>query len=192
MIVIVLPDIPAEDRLLSQARQGNHDALMRIYESYFPPIFNFIRLRVDDLTLAEDMASDVFVKLVEALRGKNAPQHSLRGWLFRVARNQIADHYGRSRNLTTEALEEWIPTPDEHDPEMHFMRSHELERTRRALRMMADDQQEVLLLRFGQSLSLQETADLMGRSTSAIKSLQFRAVNTLRQILGEVQVENHG
>lgn len=190
MIVIVLPDIPAEDKLLAQARQGNRDALMQIYESYFPPVYNFIRLRVDDLTLAEDMASEVFTKLVESLQGRNAPHHSLRGWLFRVARNQISDFYGRNRQLTTDVLDEWIPAPVENDPEMQFIRSNDLERTRRALRMLAADQQEVLLLRFSQNLSLQETADVMGRNLNAIKSLQFRAVNTLRQILGELQVEN--
>src|SRR5574341_860709 len=108
MIIIVLPDIPSEDRLLATARQGSREALMQIYEGYFPPIYNFIRLRVDDPIQAEDMASEVFVKLVEAMRGPHAPRHSLRGWLFRVARNQISDYYGRNRQLTTEALDEWI------------------------------------------------------------------------------------
>jgi RNA polymerase sigma-70 factor, ECF subfamily len=190
MIIIVLPDIPSEDRLLEKARQGNREALMQIYESYFPPIYNFIRLRVDDLNQAEDMASEVFVKLVEAMRGRNAPHHSLRGWLFRVARNQISDYYGRNRQLTSEALDEWVPAPTEDDPEAQFMRSTDLARTRRALRMLAPDQQEVLLLRFNQGLNLQETADVMGRNISAIKSLQFRAIDTLRKILGELQLEN--
>ena len=123
MILIVLPDIPAEDHLLARARQGDRTALMEIYESYFAPVYNFIRLRIDDLYLAEDMASEVFVKLVVALKGRNAPRHSLRGWLFRVARNQISDHYGRNHDLTTEALEEWIPASDDNDPETEFMRS---------------------------------------------------------------------
>ncbi|MBZ0284941.1 MAG: sigma-70 family RNA polymerase sigma factor [Anaerolineae bacterium] len=193
MIFIVLPDIPAEDRLLAQARKGNQDAMMRIYESYFPPIYNFIRLRVDDPAVAEDLASDVFLKLVDALRGRNAPHHSLRGWLFRVARNLLHDHYGRSQEITTEALEEWILDTGDSDPEIQFMHTLNIERTRQALRMLVPDQQEVIILRFGQSLSLQETADIMGRQISAIKSLQFRAVNTLRQILGEMQLETgHG
>jgi len=193
MIVIVLPDIPAEDELLAQARRGNQNAMMRIYESYFPPIYNFIRLRVDDPSLAEDLASDVFLKLVDALRGRNAPHHSLRGWLFRVARNVLHDHYGKNQQLTTETLEEWVIASGDTDPEVQFMHTLNIERTRQALRMLAPDQQEVLILRFGQSLSLQETADIMGRQISAIKSLQFRAVNTLRQILGEIQLEiQHG
>src|SRR5689334_18424838 len=101
MILIVLPDITIEDRLLAQARQGDREALMRIYDTYFPPIFNFIRLRVDDTLLAEDLASDVFIKLVETLHGRNAPHHSLRGWLFKVARNRIHDHYRANKNITS-------------------------------------------------------------------------------------------
>jgi RNA polymerase sigma-70 factor (ECF subfamily) len=190
MIVIVLPDIGAEDRLLMQARGGDRHALMRIYEDYFPPIYNFIRLRVDDRQLAEDLASEVFVKLVDAMRGRNAPRHSLRGWLFKVARNLIHDHYRQNRQITIEALEEWIPAPMDDDLESQLIRSISTEHARHALRMLVPDQQEVLILRFGQNLSLQETADIMGRNANAIKALQFRAVNALRQILGEGQQEN--
>lgn len=189
MIVIVLPDISVEDRLLEQARSGQRNALMQIYESYFPPVYNFIRLRVEDRQVAEDLTSDVFVKLAEAVRGRNAPRHSLRGWLFQVARNVLHDHYRQNRGVTTEALEEWIPAPMEDDLETQLIQSISIERARQALRMLAPDQQEVLILRFGQNLSLQETADIMGRKSNAIKALQFRAVNTLRQILGQAKRE---
>lgn len=189
MIFIVLPDIGIEDRLLAQARQGDREALMRIYDTYFPPIYNFIRLRVDDTALAEDLASDVFIKLVETVRGKNAPHHSLRGWLFRVARNRLHDHYRQNKNMTSEALEEWTPIPSDDEPEEQFLRSLQVEQARSALLKLSADQQEVLILRFGQGLGLQETADIMDRNISAIKSLQFRAVNALRQILGETRLE---
>jgi RNA polymerase sigma-70 factor (ECF subfamily) len=189
MIFIVLPDIPMEDRLLAQAREGSQAAVMRIYESYFPPIYNFIRLRVSDPVLAEDLASDVFLKLVNALRGRTAPRHSLRGWLFRVARNAIHDHYGKNRQMTTEALEEWMPAPSDNEPEVMFIRSLSVERARNAIRRLPAEQQEVLILRFGQMLSLEETADILGKKIGAVKSLQFRAVNTLRAVLGELHME---
>lgn len=162
---------------------------MRIYDTYFPPIYNFIRLRVEDTLLAEDLASDVFIKLVEILRGRNAPHHSLRGWLFKVARNRIHDHYRANRNLTSEAIEEWVPSPSDDEPEEQFIRTLQIEQARTALLKLSADQQEVLVLRFGQGLGLQETADIMDRNVSAIKSLQFRAVNALRQILGETRQE---
>lgn len=190
MIVLVLPDIPAEDQLLTRAKRGDQSAIMEIYESYFPPIYQFLRLRVQDADLAEDLASDVFVKFVDSLGTRAAPRKSLRGWLFRVARNELSRHYGKMRQYPTETLEEWVPANPETDPEVQFMQNMDVERSRQALRMLAVDQQEVLILRFGQALSLQETADVMGKSVSAIKSLQFRAVSTLRDILGEMRVEN--
>jgi RNA polymerase sigma-70 factor (ECF subfamily) len=189
MIIIILPDISVEDRLLAQARAGSQEAVMEIYEHYFPPIYQFLRLRVEDRAAAEDLASDVFVRFVESLGGRSAPRTSLRGWLFRVARNKVNDYYGRQRQFPSATLDEWIPASSDTDPETEFIRRMSLERSRTALRRLPADQQEVLILRFGQALNLQETADIMDRSVSAIKSLQFRAVNTLRQALGELRLE---
>jgi RNA polymerase sigma-70 factor (ECF subfamily) len=135
--------------------------------------------------VAEDLTSEVFVKLIAALRGRTAPRHSLRGWLFRVARNVLSDHYGGAERFSTEALEEWIPASHDHDPEIEFIRSVSMVQAQSALRMLVAEQQEVLILRFGQQLNLQETADIMGKNVGAIKQLQFRAINTLRQILSE-------
>lgn len=184
MILIVLPDIAAEDRLLAQARRGNQDAVMQIYEQYFPPIYKFIRLRVEDRTLAEDLASEVFVRLVTAFQNRKGPRHSLRGWLFRVARNLLHDHYGQPFSTTT--LAEWMPASGDEDPESLAIQALDAAQARRALRLLSDEQQEVLILRFGQGLSLEETADIMGKRVGAVKSLQFRAVSTLRQILTQV------
>jgi RNA polymerase sigma-70 factor (ECF subfamily) len=190
MVVIVLPDIPAEDRLLARAQRGDDAAILQIYEGYFSAIYSYIRLRVDDPETAEDLASDVFVKMVNAFRGRSAPRHSLRGWLFKVARNTISTHYGKIRRFPTTTLEEWMPDDTHGDLEVRFLRAVGAERARRALGMLAPDQQEVLILRFGQMLDLEETADVMGKSIGAVKSLQFRAVNTLRGILGETQVKH--
>lgn len=189
MIFLVFPDIPTEDRLLAQARQGSKEAMMTIYETYFPPIYQFIRLRVVDSTLAEDLASDVFVKLVEALQGRTAPKVSLRGWLFKVARNLVYKHYGKTRQFPTTTLEEWLPASSYDNPEVEFMRMLSAERARSAIQQLSPDQQEVLALRFGQVLSLEETAAVMDKTVGAVKQLQFRAVNTLRTILKQMGME---
>jgi RNA polymerase sigma-70 factor (ECF subfamily) len=188
MIVIVLPDLPTEYDLLEQASRGDQEALRQIYVAYFTPVYQFIRIRVGDAQVAEDLASDVFLDFVAAVKGRSAgPRQNLRGWLFRVARNKIYDQYGKDRQYSTTTLEEWIPdTPDE-NPEAQFVRALNVERAREALQQLAPDQQEVLILRFGQMLNLQETADIMGKSVSAVKSLQFRAVERLRYILSEME-----
>lgn len=183
MIALVLPDYQTEDGLLDRARAGDEQAMTRIYDDYFPPVYQYIRLRVGDAALAEDLAADVFVRLVKAFRGHTAPRHSLRGWLFQVARNLIHDRRGRDGRLPQATLQDWMPASSEHEPETQVMRGYTAERLRAALGRLNAEQQEVVVLRFGQMLSLQETADIMGKSVSAVKALQFRAVQTLRALL---------
>ncbi|MDQ7025599.1 MAG: sigma-70 family RNA polymerase sigma factor [Anaerolineae bacterium] len=183
MLFIVLPDIAIEDQLLSRAQQDNTAALREIYTTYFPPVFRYIRLRVANIQEAEDLTGDVFLKLITAFRGKNPPKQSLRGWLFRVARNVMYDYYSKKKKFTETALEDWIPASDSLDPEVQFIRSMSAERARVAILQLKFDQQEVVILRFGHMLSLQETAAIMSKSISSIKSLQFRALNNLRRSL---------
>lgn len=187
MIFLVLPDPFDEDRILAQARQGDQEAVMQLYDRYLSPIYQFIRLRVGDADSAQDITAQVFMKFVEALPGPTAPRQHLRGWLFRVAHNELYNHYGRESQIPMDTLEEWLPAPTESQPEAQFMQHHSIEETRNALQQLSPDQQEVLILRFGQMLSLQETADIMDRSISAVKSLQVRALNTLRHIFTETQ-----
>lgn len=183
MILIVLPDPSIEDRLLFRLQQGDDGAVIAVYKQFFSPLFHYTRLKTGDATLAEDIVSDVFVKLIRSLGTNSAPRSHLRGWLFRVARNEIATHYQKADKVNVIHLEEWMPAPTETNPDQVIGDVLDIHRMRHAMRMLNDEQQEVLILRFGQRLSLKETADLMDKSISAIKSLQFRAVDTLRQIL---------
>jgi RNA polymerase sigma-70 factor (ECF subfamily) len=185
MIVLILPDISEDDDLMTRARRGEQDAMMQIYERYFQPIYQFVRLRTGDPALAEDIAGNVFLKLIRAVRTGSAPRSHLRGWLFTVARNEIAQHFGRNRAYPTTTLEEWVPANTDHEPEPSFIQRLDIDRARAALRKLAPDQQEVILLRFGQALSLKETASIMGKSVVAIKSLQARAVKTLQLHLAD-------
>jgi RNA polymerase sigma-70 factor (ECF subfamily) len=191
MIIIVLPDIVEEDRLMGRARRGDKTALSTIYQDYFSPVYNFIRLRVSDQQQADDLTSDVFVKLMTAFRDGKAPRQSLRGWLFRVARNVLYDYYGTGKSYTEEALEEWVPASREDtDPEIALLQAADSVRVRQAMQRLPLEQQEVLVLRFAQALSVEETADIMGKNINTVKSLQFRAVNALRQRLGATPEAN--
>jgi len=186
-ILLALPDLPDEDRLLRQARKGDRQAIARIYDSFFDPIYQFLHWRVNDPAVAEDLTSEVFLKLLTALQDARAPRDTLRGWLFRVARNVLVDHYrGAPRTMP---LDEDAPLAHDGDLETELGAAHDADRVRQVMGMLASDQQEVLILRFGEMMSLQETANSMGRSVSAIKSLQFRAVDTLRRLLAEIEPE---
>lgn len=190
MIVLVLPDIQTDDARLAKARRGDREAIGAIYRSYYEPVYQFVRLRVGNAQIAEDLTSDIFVKFIRALKADKGPHSSLRGWIFRVARNAIYDHYGSKEvPLPDETLDQWMSTDDDTDPEVRALRTIEAQRARQVIGMLAPAQQEVLMLRFDQQLSLQETADVMNKKVNAIKALQFRAVNTLRDILRTAETE---
>ena len=187
MICLILPDIADEDHLLTRAHRGHKDALREIYVNYHTPSYQFIRMRTDDTETAEDLAADVFVQLVNAFRHGKGPRHSLRGWLFRVARHMLYDHYHAHPGFTETVLEEWLPISTDDQPETQFMRSLHIESARQAVRQLTVDQQEVLILRFANLLSLQETADIMGKNANAVKQLQLRALGALRRVLQEME-----
>lgn len=189
MFLIVLPDLEVEESLLSRIRTGEKQAISDTYDLYFAPLYQYVRMKTGDGSLAEDIVSEVFISLIESLNRPSAPRKNLRAWLFTVARNQIATHYGKQKQLPLSDLEDWMPTSPDNNPEILAGDVIELEKVRHALRMLVAEHQEVLLLRFGQRLSIKETADIMGKSASAIKSLQWRALDTLRSILIEPRTE---
>ena len=151
MFLIVLPDPATDDALLRHLQRGGEEAVIAVYERYFTPLYQYARLKVGDGSLARDIVSDVFVRLIESLGTRSAPRVNLRGWLFRVARNEIYRNYDRTIPLAD--VEEWMPAPAESNPEM-LGDVVDLERVRHAIRMLTADHQEVLILRFGQRLSL--------------------------------------
>jgi RNA polymerase sigma-70 factor, ECF subfamily len=185
MFLIVLPDVDLEEDLLARLRRGGDHAVIDTYRVFFTPLYQYARLKVGERGLAQDIVSEVFLRLIEAMGTPSAPRENLRGWLFKVARNEVYRLYGKERQLGLAELEEWMPAPSEMNPEVVLGESADLNRVRHAIRMLAAEHQEVLILRFGQRLSLKETADILGKSVSAVKSLQFRAVDTLRTILVE-------
>jgi RNA polymerase sigma-70 factor, ECF subfamily len=185
MIVLVLPDNADDDLLLRAARDGDKAAITRIYQAYLEPIYQFTRFRVGNPQTAEDIAGSVFLKLIDGLDRGKGPRRNLRAWLFRVTRSEIADHYGtRDRELPMETIETSFDERQQSPgPETALLQSLAGEEVRAALQQMRPDYQEVVLLRFDQQLSLQETADVMGRNINTVKTLQYRAINRLRELI---------
>lgn len=185
-----------EAQLLTRIQHGDRQAIIITYERYFAALYRYVRLRVDSSQTAEDIVSEVFVTLLESINMPHAPRQHLRGWLYQVARSKLsaqsATTASRTHLVDWNTLEEWMPNDtlivsENGDPEALLGDVYDRQRLYHALRMLNPDHQEVLLLRFGEHLSLRETADVLGKNISAIKSIQFRALQTLRQIMSQPQ-----
>lgn len=174
-----------EKRLLAGARQFDPTALARVHDCFYELIYRHARYRISDAQVAEDIASEVFLRLLDALQSGRAPRQSLRGWLFGTASHIINDHFRHRYQVKVESLEAHaaLPANSEGDPEHQLQLNLTHEQLRAALARLTLEQQRAITLRFGQGLSHREVAQLMGKSEGAVKLLQFRALRALRRLL---------
>ena len=98
-----------ENLLLSRARSLDPEALADIHDIYYTPIFRYVVMRINDQQTAEDLTSEVFTRLLSALREKSAPQNTLRGWLYGVASRVVSDHYRRHYRRKLVEVDESLP-----------------------------------------------------------------------------------
>lgn len=168
--------------LLHRARSLEPEALAEIHDTYYVPIYRYVAMRVSNRETAEDLSSEVFVRLLQALRDKTAPQNTLRGWLFAVAARVVNDHFRQSYRMRHTELDESLPGSED-SPERVLEGRLAKESLRHALQELTGEQQHVLALRFGYDLPIKEVAQTMGKSEGSIKMLQARAVAMLTRKL---------
>ncbi len=132
--------------------------------------------------MAEDLTSEVFLKLLQVLGTSRAPREQLQGWLYRVARNLAVDWFRQQAKGAALSLDEKrIPGGDSPATRLE---ERELQRDlREAISKLAPSQQQVIVLRFGEGLKIREVSDLMGKSEGAVKLIQYRAMKNLRALL---------
>jgi RNA polymerase sigma-70 factor (ECF subfamily) len=138
--------------------------------------------------VAEDIASDVFVRLLEAAQKRQGPQSSLKGWLIATASHVVNDHLRKQYRRPIEALSESLPDRDTSvHAEVDAREQNQM--VRNAYTQLTSEQQHVLALRFGQGYSIEETAAHLNKNINAVKALQFRALASLQRQIGEVNYE---
>jgi RNA polymerase sigma factor (sigma-70 family) len=148
-----------------------------LYRAHVRPLYGFIYSKVGNRAAAEDLTSDVFVKALTHLDPTRA-QHSCVAWLYRVARNAVADYWRAGQDVTLIALEDAQPPSLSHPAQETAQQEHTAAAARAAaiLACLPDNYRTVLALRLLDGLSVAETAQRMGVSTGNVKVLQHRAL----------------
>jgi RNA polymerase sigma-70 factor (ECF subfamily) len=171
-----------DSNLLERAREYDAQALAEIYDGYAESIYRYAYRFVGDASLAEDLTSEVFLKLLQVLGTSRAPREQLQGWLYRVARNLAVDWFRRQAKGVSFSLNEEL-TPGGASPATRLERQQLHERLREAISKLTPSQQQVIVLRFGEGRNIREIGHLMGKSEGAVKLIQYRAMKRLRKLL---------
>lgn len=172
-----------DDDLVAAAQRGDAGAFEGLYEAYVGRVLGYVRgLGVED---PEDTVSEVFVSVVRGLATFRGNEADFRRWLFTIAHRRAVDaHRRRNRNKEQPTDPSLLP-----DLAARDLATDELgaattsSSASQALAQLTPDQREVILLRIVADLSVADAAEVMGRQPGAIKTLQRRALASLRRLL---------
>jgi RNA polymerase sigma-70 factor, ECF subfamily len=171
------------DRLLECAQNLDPQALAQIHDRYYPAVYRYVRYRLENEQLVEDISSDVFLRLLDHLHRRKGEIHDLRAWLIGTASNLANDHLRQKYRRPTEDLEDHESLVASDDLHGEVEQNDNQRAVQRAMQQLTREQQHVLALRFSQGMSLEETAQMMNKTIGAIKVLQFRALTSIRKLL---------
>jgi RNA polymerase sigma-70 factor (ECF subfamily) len=180
---------PIQGNLIARAKRGSPDATSILYRRYYQSIYRYFYYRTGDPQTAEDLTAEVFLKMVEAIPNYRIEATPFKAWLFQIARNLAIDHFRRSSAHPVTPIHENMDTPDadvEGALDFHLSSRGLAE----AFMQIEDGQRDVLLMRFIEEMPIAEAARALHKTEDAVKALQRRGLNALRQLLN-LQEESH-
>jgi RNA polymerase sigma-70 factor (ECF subfamily) len=151
-----------------------------LYEKYYDRIVRYIFVRIGDQSEAENLAGDVFLKALKSFDSFNGQGEQVRGWLFKIAHNLMVD-YVRKASKQKFILFNDIEIPDKSSIEETVEKKFEVESLSKALKQLTPAQREVIGLRYFAGLSSDEVGKILGKSSGAVRQMQWAAVEALRK-----------
>lgn len=173
-----------------------------IYDKYVKKIFRFVYLKVDSVQLAEDITSETFLRGWQAYsktsanledfknnNGKNnkeiSPVKNPQAFLFQIARNLIVDYYRRRSRENIVSFNELGNIPDPKDSKKEIDMTYDMLRIKAAISQLKDEDQELIILRYVNELSIPEISKILNKTENATRVSISRALERLRKIIQE-------
>ena len=178
-------------QLMLDVKAGDERSFEVLLRKYRTPVINFLYRMVRDSAIAEDLAQEVFLRVYRARR-EYAPSAKFTTWMFRIATNLALNALRDNRHRLLEiSMDQPVETNESEQPalevadstptaEQQLVARTRTELIRNAINVLPEKQRAAVLLHKYQELDYGEIAKILGCSESALKSLLFRAYETLR------------
>ena len=169
-----------------QAQRGDQAAFTAIYEQFAEPLFRYVLVRCGDVGLAEELTSELWLRVVERFPAfrcpHDHPEKAFTAWLYQLARNLTIDAYRRRRAPDIPLVETIASRAAPLDERV--IDGEEQQALCAAFTQLTPEQRDVLFLRFIEAHSTADVARLTGRSVGAVKVMQHRALAAVARALG--------
>jgi len=186
-ILITPEQLRSEGELVKRA-QHTPEAFAELYEIYYRRIFNYALKRTANVQLALDITSITFLKAFSQIKKYRWRDIPFAAWLYRIASNEINDHYRREggrRVSSIESIAELADTSDYADEvnqaEEELSRHEEFMLLHRKILELPFIYQEVIALKFFEKKKIREMVKILGKKEGTIKSLIHRGIEKLRE-----------
>jgi RNA polymerase sigma-70 factor (ECF subfamily) len=168
--------------LVARLQAYDEAAIRQVYRVYADSIYRYAFYQSGDPELAEDVAGEVFVRMMESIGSYTYRGWPISAWLYRTARNLIIDHQRRRNRLTPldETSESSLISENPIELAELQLTASELHAT---LKGLTDEQRQVIVLKFLEDLDNRSIAEVIGKSEGSVKSLQHRALRSLRRLI---------
>ena len=154
----------------------------QIYEQYHDKVFAYIRNHVNQIEDAEDLCSDVFIKIYSKIDTFDSSKASISTWIYAMTSNTVIDFY-RTNHIHSEIPEDLAEEKSLIEDEV--LNNESLEILAKALKELPQEQRDIIVLRYYRGLTLQEVAAQMNLSYGVTKLRHREALGRLRNLIGE-------
>jgi RNA polymerase sigma-70 factor (ECF subfamily) len=185
--VTLLPTAAAEDVKRKHSGASGLD-LSQLFQQHYPRIYNYLRYRVYAIEDAEDLMGTIFEKAYAGRNQYDPAKGAFSTWLFRIAHNELVNHYRKRHQRSTWETGDEIPTDltaSEPLPETQVIQKESLHQLLQGLERLGERDQEIISLKFAGKLSNKEIGEIMDLKEKTVSVVLLRAVRRLRQLVEE-------
>jgi RNA polymerase sigma-70 factor (ECF subfamily) len=178
-------DWEPERQVIEAAQAGDLEALSSLYDIHINQVYRYTLARLGNVHDAEDVAEEIFLKMLAGLPGYQWRKVPFAAWLMRIARNEVISFTRRNgrRAHDTELPDELVDRSHANDPAETTERIMALEDLRKAVTLLPEAQRDVIILRFASGLSVADTAKALGKQENNVKVLQHKGMQRLQVLM---------
>ena len=181
------PESTADDVsvLVARAQAGDAEAFGEVYDRHVDQVFRFIYRRVLDRQVAEDLTSETFLRALRNLAAFRRPGGDFSAWVTTIARNLTINHLQSHQRRERPVAEVYEPVSTDvvASPEAAAVERLTREALIAGIEKLSPMHRQCITLRYLRELSIEETAQALGKTPSAVKGMQHKALKALRGLL---------
>lgn len=166
-----------EIEAIHAVQQGQTDQFAILYDTYARDIYKFVYFKTHHKETTEDLVSEIFVKVIKEIGRFDPQKASLKTWLYTIARHTVIDYY-RGFHHERDLVDAWdLPSGEDIAEKTHFLLV--LDKVKKDMRALTQDQRDVVVLRVWYGLSYAEIAEVLGTTAVNCRMIYSRAVARL-------------